>query len=186
MIRSGHVRWRMEGVAAEAWLDHASGRRIAMTPNWWRALFIIAVLTHAAENEALACSCNGTGGPPCQAAWTADVVFAGTVRAVQQIDHETLGAPYHSVLVQFEVERGFVNAVSGPLEIVTGTGGGDCGYRFTTGATLSGVHIENAILAPIHGHLLANATARQGGRRHSLLDVDTRDWHRWPGVRASP
>jgi hypothetical protein len=105
-----------------------------MTPDLWRALLIVAVLTHAAENEAFACSCNGTGGPPCQAAWTADVVFAGTVRAVQQIDHETLGAPYHSVLVQFEVERGFVNAVAGPLEIVTGTGGGDCGYRFTTGA----------------------------------------------------
>jgi hypothetical protein len=105
-----------------------------MSPNWWRALFIVAALTHAAENEALACSCNGNGGPPCQAAWTADVVFAGTVRAVEQIDHETLGAPYRAMLVKFEVERGFLNAVPGPLEIVTGMGGGDCGYRFTTGA----------------------------------------------------
>lgn len=104
-----------------------------MTPNWWRALFIVSLLTHAAEHEALACSCGGTPGPPCQAAWTADVVFAGTVRSVERIDHETLGAPYGSMLVKFEVDRGFLKAVPGPLEIVTGMGGGDCGYRFTTG-----------------------------------------------------
>lgn len=104
-----------------------------MTPNWWRALFVIATLTHAAENEALACSCNGTSGPPCQAAWTADVVFAGIVSAVEPIDHDAFDAPYQSVLVRFDVERGFVNAVPGSLEIVTGRGGGDCGYSFTTG-----------------------------------------------------
>jgi hypothetical protein len=103
-----------------------------MTPKWLRALFVMAALTVAAANEALACSCM-TSGPPCQAAWSADVVFAGTVRAVEQIDHDTLGAPYRSLLVRFDVERGFVNAAPGPLEIATGTGGGDCGYTFTRG-----------------------------------------------------
>lgn len=103
-----------------------------MTPKWLRALVVMAALTLAAENDALACSCM-LSGPPCQAAWTADVVFTGTVRSMEQIDHNASGTPYRSVLVRFDVERGFVNVVPGPVEIVTGTGGGDCGYSFATG-----------------------------------------------------
>ncbi len=103
-----------------------------MTSNWLRAVFVMGAVTLGAESEALACSCM-MSGPPCQAAWTADVVFAGTVRAVEEIDHDGLGAPYRSMLVRFDVERGFVNAAPGPVEIVTGTGGGDCGYSFAIG-----------------------------------------------------
>lgn len=103
-----------------------------MTPKWLRALVVMSALVVAAENDALACSCMRSG-PPCQAAWTADVVFAGTVRSMEEIDNNAYGTPYRSVLVRFDVERGFVNAVPGPVEIVTGTGGGDCGYSFATG-----------------------------------------------------
>ena len=160
--------------------------KIAMTPNWWRALFIIAVLTHAAGNEALACSCGGTGGPPCQAAWAADVVFAGTVRAVQQMDHETLGAPCQFGARQVRGRARIRERGGRTPRDRDGRGRGRLRLPLYDRPTLSGVRIENAILAPVHGHLLANATARQGRGRHSLLDVDARDRHGWKGVRASP
>jgi hypothetical protein len=102
-----------------------------MTTNWLRALVVLAALAQTAD-EALACSC-AMSGPPCQAAWTADVVFSGTVRSVEQIDRDASGQPYRSVLVKFDVERAFVNAVPGPVEVVTGAGGGDCGYAFVSG-----------------------------------------------------
>jgi hypothetical protein len=102
-----------------------------MTSAWWRTLVMIAALTVAAESEAFACSCM-MSGPPCQAAWTADVVFAGTVASMSPIDDESLGAPYQSMLVKFNVERGFVNATAGPVEIVTGMSS-SCGYSFKAG-----------------------------------------------------
>jgi hypothetical protein len=103
-----------------------------MTSVSWRVFAAVAMLTIAAVNHAFACSCM-MSGPPCQATWTADVVFAGSVVSIEPFDHETLGAPYQSQLVKFNVERGFVHAAAGPIEIVTGMGGGDCGYRFKTG-----------------------------------------------------
>jgi len=98
----------------------------------WPTLVMIAALTAAAPAKAFACSCM-MSGPPCQATWTADVVFTGTVVSITPIDHESLGAPYESRLVKINADRGFVNAAAGPIEVVTGTGGGDCGYAFKIG-----------------------------------------------------
>jgi hypothetical protein len=105
-----------------------------MSSTWWRILALLGVLVVASDRDALACSCP-MSGPPCQATWTADTVFVGTVVSMTPIDNVSLGAPYQSLLVKFSVERGFVNAPSGPIEIVTGMGGGDCGYRFKVGVT---------------------------------------------------
>ena len=102
-----------------------------MTSRWWLTLAMLGAMT-VTSRDALACSCM-MSGPPCQATWTADSVFAGTVVSIAPIDHVSLGAPYQSRLVTFSVETGFVNAAPGPLEIVTGTGGGDCGYEFKVG-----------------------------------------------------
>jgi hypothetical protein len=63
----------------------------------------------------------------------ADAVFAGTVRSVVEIDHDEYGQPYGSLLVTVDVERAFVSAAPGPLELITGRGGGDCGYKFAVG-----------------------------------------------------
>jgi hypothetical protein len=98
----------------------------------WLTLAAITALSAAAERDALACSC-AMSGPPCQAAWHSDAVFSGTVVSLEQIDHDTLGRPYRSMLVKFSVQRGFINAPSGVIEIVTGMGGGDCGYQFKQG-----------------------------------------------------
>jgi hypothetical protein len=103
-----------------------------MTSIWWRTLVLMAALTVAGESEALACSCY-VSGPPCQATWTADVIFTGTVKSMTTIDNDRLGAPYESKLVTIDADRGFVQAAPGPIEVVTGTGGGDCGYPFKVG-----------------------------------------------------
>lgn len=103
-----------------------------MRPTGSFRVLVAIGLTLAAPAPARACSCM-MSGPPCQATWTADVVFAGIVRGIVEIPHETLGVPYRSRLVTMDVEAGFVNAPSGRVDVVTGLGGGDCGYSFENG-----------------------------------------------------
>ena len=101
-----------------------------------RRLRVVAALTLVLSfraGDARACSCGGASGAPCEATWRADVVIAGIVRSVDLIDHVDLGAPYQSTLVKFEVERSFVNGSPGIVELITGRGDGDCGYRFVAG-----------------------------------------------------
>jgi hypothetical protein len=98
----------------------------------WQILAGLFWLIAVAADDAIACSCF-MSGPPCQAAWNADSVFVGTVRSIEQMDHDEFGQPYRSVLVKFDVERGFVNAVPGPLELSTASNGAACGYSFVGG-----------------------------------------------------
>ena len=95
-------------------------------------LVIFAVLSVAAERPAFGCSC-AMSGPPCQMTWTADAVFSGTVMSITQIEDELLGFRRQSLLVKMNVDRPFLKASPGPIEIVTGMDGGDCGYRFNVG-----------------------------------------------------
>lgn len=100
----------------------------------WRVMIVgaaVLLLMPLAE-EALACSCVQSG-PPCQAAWTADVVLSGTVRSLERIEGSGADAVFERVRVTFDVEQGYINAPSGVVEVATGSGGGDCGYRFTVG-----------------------------------------------------
>jgi Carboxypeptidase regulatory-like domain len=104
-----------------------------MTSCWPRAIVAAAVVLLAPlAGKALACSCM-LSGPPCQAAWSADVVFSGTVRAIERIEGSPGDPAFHPVRVTFDVDRGYINVPSGVVEITTGSGGGDCGYRFVTG-----------------------------------------------------
>ena len=102
-----------------------------MTAFWLRAIVVGVALMLTAQ-EALGCSC-ATSGSPCQAASTADAVFVGTVRSIESIDRDPSSGFDRLVLVRMDVERSFVNAVPRQVEIVTGPGGGDCGYRFAEG-----------------------------------------------------
>jgi hypothetical protein len=97
----------------------------------FRVLVALALLLTFGTEDARACSCGGSG-PPCEAAWRSDAVFAGTVRAVEEVDRLD-GSEYRSRLVTIEVEHGFINAAPGRIQLTTGMGGGDCGYRFVTG-----------------------------------------------------
>jgi len=97
-----------------------------------RSTFAFFVLTLFAGRDALACSCPQPG-LPCQVAWRADAVFAGVVVSIEAVDNDSLGAPYQSKLVKVSVQRGFTNEVSGTVDVITGMGGGDCGYDFKEG-----------------------------------------------------
>ncbi len=98
----------------------------------------MAVIANLWTSPAGACSCVGSavGSHPCVALWQADAVFAGRAAAV-----EVLGGPEpegdyacSSRRVSFEVAEGFRGAETGDVvEIVTGMGGGDCGYDFELG-----------------------------------------------------
>ncbi len=105
-----------------------------MKAGYWRILALTAVLTAAADRDAIGCSC-GWIGSACEAASEADVVFAGTVLSVETLEADATGRqPYQSILVKFQIEQGFINAAPGPIEIGTGMGGGDCGYAFKAGS----------------------------------------------------
>lgn len=104
-----------------------------MTLCWPRAMVASAMLMLAPlADDALACSC-AQSGPPCQAAWTADVVFSGTVRAIDRIESSAGDLTFDRVRVTFEVEQGYISAPSRVVEVRTGSGGGDCGYSFKIG-----------------------------------------------------
>jgi hypothetical protein len=99
---------------------------------WPWHLVLATLATVIVVPRADACSC-AMSGPPCQAAWSTDVVFAGVVRSIESVDHPDLGGPYQARRVRFDVDRGFRGIASAVADVGTGTGGGDCGYRFEVG-----------------------------------------------------
>ncbi len=92
-----------------------------------------------APPDAAACSCM-TPGPPCEAFWQADAVFVGRVLATAEEgfkpwkpgDPSPIGL---GVRVTLAISERFLGDVGEQpsIEITTGRGGGDCGYRFEVG-----------------------------------------------------
>src|SRR5215475_2360794 len=75
-----------------------------------------------------ACDC-GDPGPPCKALANTPTVFAGRVVKISTIDRQTpSGDDFQNRLVFFEVERSYRGWEGKVAELVTGWGGGDCGY----------------------------------------------------------
>ena len=92
-----------------------------------------------------ACSCGGKG-PPCQMAWTADAVFTGTVVEIAEPRVPTINngsttgrriatdpavsMPSRKRTVRIQVADVLtgVEPLQKEIEILTGLGGGDCGY----------------------------------------------------------
>src|SRR5579871_3007299 len=82
---------------------------------------------------ASACSCRPSG-PPCEAAWRYSVVFAGTVVDLTEdaFSPARVAEGFLHTRVIFEVNEPFVGMEGRGkrIEIRTGSGGGDCGYKF--------------------------------------------------------
>jgi hypothetical protein len=113
----------------------------------------ILVLSMLLASPVWACSCIGSG-PPCQAAWMSSAVFTGKVieiteppramplpstggnatgRRLANDPTPPPARPLRVVRLQIgEVLTG-VDAAQKEIEILTGKGGGDCGYAFQTG-----------------------------------------------------
>jgi len=92
-------------------------------------LLFCALLTHGA----FACDC-GDPGPPCKAFGNTPTVFAGRVVKIATTSVKVpSGDPYEYRLIFLEVERSYRGSVGVTAEVVTGSGGSDCGYDFRQG-----------------------------------------------------
>jgi hypothetical protein len=101
-----------------------------MNARWWQIATLAVLMVHGAARDGAACSCPASG-PPCQAAWDVDAIFAGTVRAIDaDIERVDDSARLRETTVLFDVDQPFLNAVVGPVEIVTNELS-TCGYRFS-------------------------------------------------------
>src|SRR5262249_2480379 len=98
-------------------------------------LFCILLLTAVLTDDAAACECQEGGVSMCQEYWRTDVVFLGTVVGNAKIAISESNYKYDQRLVRFEVVETFRGEQMAKAEIVTGLGGGDCGYRFNDGET---------------------------------------------------
>ena len=136
-----------------------------------------------------ACSCGGKG-PPCQMAWTADAVFTGTVVEIAEPRVPTINngsttgrriaadpavsMPSRKRTVRIQVADVLtgVEPLQKEIEILTGLGGGDCGYLPTNPVRTSlewpCVGSSQTTMGGIerpHGHLIVSAQISQS---HSL------------------
>ena len=94
------------------------------------ALVLGAALT-AGSTPLHACSC-APPSAPCQSEWLADAVFVGEAIAIEQLTEPEM---WGSRRVTFSVGEAFKGVQGRFVDVVTGSGGGDCGFNFTEGRT---------------------------------------------------
>jgi hypothetical protein len=106
-----------------------------------RSLVIVAVSVVClllSARATLACSCIA-GRPACQGFWQTEGVFDGTVVSIEPTTRQLdvgVGDRTISVgerLVKLDVRQSWKGVDTGSIEVVTGTGGGDCGFGFAVG-----------------------------------------------------
>jgi hypothetical protein len=93
--------------------------------------FVVLVVT-GAWSAVLGCSCAGNP-PPCQAFWRADAVFAGTVVSSGKISVDDGVYKRDERLVHLTVDQPIRGMKTAEVDVVTGWGGGDCGFGFKLG-----------------------------------------------------
>ena len=70
---------------------------------------------------------------PCEAYWKASAVFLGTVTYTTTTTTKRGEFDFHSRIFRFTVDKAFRGAEGKEVEVLTGSGGGDCGYGFQLG-----------------------------------------------------
>ena len=93
--------------------------------------FAALLLLLLAPPAARACSCIVQGARPCARFWSAPVVFVGLVAEEAKAEKDEGGWPRR--MFRLNVEESFRGGVAGTVEVLTGQGGGDCGYGFAVG-----------------------------------------------------
>jgi carboxypeptidase family protein len=100
------------------------------------SLSIATALLALSISEVKACTCK-IAGPPCEEYSQSQAVFAGKVIKKSMLYVEEGEGDsrhkYQQVLVRFSIEQVFKGVAGDEVEIVTGMGGGDCGYHFKDG-----------------------------------------------------
>lgn len=82
-----------------------------------------------------ACSCMSPG-TPCESYGTANAVFVGTAVSVRELERPKPGETetwYYERAFKFTVEQSYLGIDGTEVEILTGSGGGDCGFQFQIG-----------------------------------------------------
>ena len=102
-------------------------------------IFIVAIAVAGFMSFPLttyACTCVDIG-PPCQSYWASPVVFSGRAVDVRTIREEVpkpgSGSFRFHVEALFSVSAEYRGKLGPTVELVTGAGGGDCGYKFEEG-----------------------------------------------------
>ncbi len=106
--------------------------------------------------SAEACSCVGAG-PACEAYWKSSAVFVGRVTSVAPAK----GGPgpramLRSRRVTLEIVEAFSGVKGKTIDVLTGSGGGDCGFPFKQGAS----YIVYGSTGEADGSLLVSACSR--------------------------
>jgi hypothetical protein len=134
----------------------------------FRAGLLTLLFCALLPNRASACDC-GDPGPPCKAFAKTPVLFAGRVVKIATI---SLKAPsgdlYEDRLIAFEVERSYRGSVGKTAEVVTGSGGSDCGYDFREGQQ----YLVYAYPHPESGKLYTGICQRTRPISESVDDLD--------------
>ena len=98
-----------------------------------RVILLALAALAASESLAEACSCMSSG-PPCQATWQADAVFAARVLSIGPVVAGDRPFDSSRRRVRMRVTEAFRNVAVGEVDVFTGSGGGDCGYNFVVGS----------------------------------------------------
>jgi hypothetical protein len=97
------------------------------------ALPVVAALFFILFNPAPGHSCSCVAGIPiCETFWKSSAVFAGEVMDIASVA-DVERQPFADRRVRFKVERAWRGNVSDTVDVMTGGGGGDCGYSFRRG-----------------------------------------------------
>lgn len=93
----------------------------------------IAALFGVLAPQAEACSCSRST-MPCESYGSASAVFVGTVQSVGDAPLGNTKDPVWTPRVfRFAVDKQYLGVSGTEIEVSTGRGGGDCGYRFQVG-----------------------------------------------------
>jgi hypothetical protein len=100
------------------------------------ALLGILIVVSLSSQTANACTC-AAKGTPCDSYGLARAVFVGTVVAVRENERpkqtDRSEPDWEPMAYRFSVEQSYLGVAGTEVEVFTGRGGGDCGFRFGMG-----------------------------------------------------
>lgn len=94
---------------------------------------LIAGIMLVSSANVFACSCQFGGSVPCQEFWRVDAVFSGTVVSSGKIKVDRGSYKSDMRLVHLTVDQPIRGMQTAEVDVITGWGGGDCGYGFKPG-----------------------------------------------------
>jgi hypothetical protein len=112
-------------------------KRVMKTGSRYCIFAFVIMLLACFSESASACTCTFSfaGSQPCKAYSGAGAVFTGLVTNISTTTLNTSDARsgYQQRLVRFDLDEAFLGVKGRTAEVITGMGGGDCGYEFKEG-----------------------------------------------------